>query len=223
MATIRKRGGRYQVQVRRKGFSPVTRSFLLKSNANEWARHVETQADRQELAPNRKILERLTLGDLVSRYRDSVIPTLRAADKEIYIVNAFLRHAICKKTLAELSTKDFAKYRDERLQTITAKSLRRMLSPINHMFHLARDEWNFPLKENPLAKLRLRVIDDKRQRRLREGELAILLIHCSSGPLQGPYRRSDRQRNPYLPLLIQLALETAMRRGEMLSLKMGGK
>jgi len=57
MATIRKRGHKYQVQIRRKGFPPVSRSFLKLKDAQQWARQCETQADRQELAPDPKVLE----------------------------------------------------------------------------------------------------------------------------------------------------------------------
>lgn len=221
MANIRKRGNRYQVQVRRKGQSSATRSFTRLSDAKEWARLIETQADRQELAPNRKALEKTKLSTLVKRYKQDVVPTLRAADREMYVLDAFLRHPICNKTLASLSVTDFAKYRDERLQTVTAKSLKRTLSPINHMFELAREEWGIPLKENPLAKLRLNVTDDKRQRRLRKGELALLLENAASGPVTGRGNHSNRQRNGYLPLVIQFALETAMRQGEILALRWG--
>jgi len=47
MATIRKRGDKYQVQVRRKGFPPLSRSFLKLKDARQWATQCEQQADRQ--------------------------------------------------------------------------------------------------------------------------------------------------------------------------------
>ena len=47
MATIRKRGGKWQVQVRRQGMHPASRSFALKSDAARWARQTETEADRK--------------------------------------------------------------------------------------------------------------------------------------------------------------------------------
>jgi len=48
MATIRKRGNKYQVQVR--WASPaLSRSFLTRRDAELWARQTELQADRKEL------------------------------------------------------------------------------------------------------------------------------------------------------------------------------
>jgi hypothetical protein len=45
MATFSKRNGKYQVQIRRKGFPAACRTFHLKSDAEEWARYMETKAD----------------------------------------------------------------------------------------------------------------------------------------------------------------------------------
>lgn len=123
MATIRKRGDKYHVQFRRKGFATLTRSFLKLSDAKEWGRTVELKADRHELSPNKKALDGITLGDLVIRYRDTVVPALKGSARETITLNAFLRQPMCRKTLSELTTSDFANYRDEQLRSVTAKSL----------------------------------------------------------------------------------------------------
>jgi hypothetical protein len=72
MATIRKRGAKWQVQVRRTGYPSVSRSFQIRKDAEAWARQTEMQADRSELPSNMKVLHSLTLGHLVERYRDTV-------------------------------------------------------------------------------------------------------------------------------------------------------
>lgn len=219
MATIRKRGSKYQVQVRRKGFDTQVRTFHLLKDAQEWARLQETLADRQELPTNRKALEGVTLGDLVERYRDEVLPRMRGGKNETINLNAFLRHPICSRSLAALDTKDFAKYRDDKLGSVTPKSLQRILSPIKHLLNIARDEWGYPIKENPLDRLRLKATDNKRERRLHPGELEALLL-CASGMEKRKGRgHTNRARNPYVIFVVEFALETAMRRGEILSLR----
>lgn len=207
MATIRKKRDKYHVQIRRKGIAPLSKTFALLADAKEWARHQERLADRGELGPDRKELERITLGELVQRYLEEVVPSKKAADIERIMLEAFLRHKICKKRLSELTTADFAAYRDERLKTITAKSLKRQLSPLSNMFEVARVDWLLPLRGNPLSDLSLKVKDNKRDRRLREGELDKLL------------EAGKKTRNPLLIPIVRLALETAMRRGEILALK----
>ncbi|MER8580025.1 hypothetical protein NKG95_15005 [Mesorhizobium sp. M1423] len=211
MATIRKRNGKWQVQVRRQGFPVQSRSFVSKADAREWARTIERQHDRQDLGPDRKTLKAITLGDLVSRYRDEVVPRKKCSCVETILLNRFLRYRICQKTLYELSAADFAGYRDQRLKEpkhrsdkpITAKSLKRELSPLSHMFRHALIEWEIPLR-NPLDGLKLKVTDNKRERRLRSGELDRLL------------EATKRGKNRLVVPIILFALETAMRRGEIL-------
>ncbi len=48
MATIRKRGDRWEVQIRKKGQAPISKSFLMKSDAHEWGRYMEQKAGSQQ-------------------------------------------------------------------------------------------------------------------------------------------------------------------------------
>jgi hypothetical protein len=114
MANIRKRGTKWQVQVRRKGLPPLTQSFHLKQDAQVWARQIELQADRRELPQDRKVLEAITLGELVERYRDTVCVKKRSYEVEKSSLNFFLRHPLCSKRLSDVSAVDFAAYRDEK-------------------------------------------------------------------------------------------------------------
>ncbi|MER8484248.1 site-specific integrase [Mesorhizobium sp. M1322] len=206
MATIRKRGTKWQVQIRRQGFPTISRSFLKKGDAAEWARHWEAKADRNELPANAKVLDSISLGQLVERYRDEVVVTKRGAEDETVVLNAFLRDPLCKKKLSALSTADFATYRDRRLTSISARTLARQLAPLSNMFNIAKREWGIPLGKNPLSDLRMAVQDNRRDRRLREHELDRLI------------KVSRKTRNPLvLPFLF--ALETAMRRGEILAMR----
>ncbi len=207
MPTIRKRGDRYHVQVRRKGYPTQTKSFLELADAKKWARLKETEADRQEFPIDRKTLSGITLSSLVERYRDEVVPGKKGAEVETIILKAFLRHPICKKSLADLTPSDFVCYRDERLKVLTPKSLKRQLSPIHNMFRIAMEEWEIPLRSNPLSGLKLKGVDNRRERRLREGELEKLL------------EAGKRARNKRIIPIVRFALETAMRRGEILSLR----
>jgi hypothetical protein len=82
MATIRKRGHKWQVQVRRNGLF-VSKSFHTQKDAQEWARQMEVQADRRDLPPDPKALERVTLGELVQRYRDTVTAKKRGCQSRL--------------------------------------------------------------------------------------------------------------------------------------------
>lgn len=207
MATIRKHRDKWQVQIRRVGVRPMSKSFTLRKDALEWARHIERQADRHELPTDPKALQSVTFGDLVQRYRDTVTPGKKTADAEKYVLNALLTHKICSRRLSELRTEDFARYRDDRLEVIQPTSLKRELTPVRHLFEVARDEWGLPLKENPLHKLKLEAPDQRRERRLRPGELDIIL------------GEAQRCHNKLMVPIIRWALATAMRRGEIVKMR----
>ncbi len=47
MATIRKRNGRYQAQVRRKGYCPVSKTFTSITSAKKWIKATESDMERR--------------------------------------------------------------------------------------------------------------------------------------------------------------------------------
>lgn len=166
MATIRKKGDKWQVQVRRKGQPHVSRSFAIKADALQWARQTEAQADRRSLPADPRTLERLTVADLLKRYSETVLPLKRAGVNEAIILKAFLRSRIAGQRLADINASQFAAYRDERLKTVKASTINRELGLVQHAFEIARREWNIPLMVNPVKDIRKPPTDPARTRRL---------------------------------------------------------
>lgn len=115
MASIHKHRDKYQVRVRRKGLPTITKTFHKLSDAKEWATLQERQADRGELGPDRKELERVILADLIDRYLKEVVPRKRHGETDTFALNMVRRHKVAKKRLSDLSPSDFTSYRDERL------------------------------------------------------------------------------------------------------------
>jgi integrase len=207
MASIRYHRGKYQVRVRRQDTRPITKTFTLRKDALEWARHMEVKADRRDLPEDTKVLQTVTLGDLVRRYRDEVTTLKKGRETETEFLNAFLRHKICVRKISELGKKDFAEYRDERLLKIQPSSLRRQLDPIQNMFDVAKEEWGFPIQANPVKALKFRASSNARERRLNEGEWETLL------------NAANKARNPFVKDVMRLAKETGMRRSELLRIE----
>lgn len=176
MATLRFRRKRWQVQIRRTGHHPLTKSFLLKRDAETWAFQTEAQLERGEL-PNASIISsQATLIELVARYRDTVSVRKKGYHIERVILNAFLRQSICQRPIDGLSSGDFAGYRDLRLETVRVNTLRREFSILHNLFEIARDEWGVKLSRNPLTGLRLGRPAPPRERRLRQGEEETLMV-----------------------------------------------
>jgi len=205
MATIRKRGEKWQVQVRKAGRPATSRTFLKKADAQLWATQMEAEADRQGLPTDWRALQQTTLQQIVERYRDTVVPAKRGREIETIILNAFLRQRFVRHSLSELSPAHFADYRDERLKKVKPVTVNRELGLIQHAIDIARKEWNVPLSANPVAMIRKPKAGKGRDRRLAAGEWDLL------------QRALGKCRNKLIPLAVRLALATAMRRGELLS------
>ena len=143
MASVRKRGQRWQVQVRRKGRTPVSRNFRSKADALVWAREQELEAD-QGRPQIHKTLKGITVADIVSRYRDEVVPRKRGADRETLTLNAFLRHPLARVPLSDVTTGMVSAYCAERLRKVKPGTLNRELDVLRHAFTTAQRDWDLP-------------------------------------------------------------------------------
>ena len=207
MATIRKRGSKWEAQIRRKGHRTVSRSFDTQTDANTWARRIEVGLELGNLELPERSKTEIKLGDLVERYLAEVTKDKRGREPEEYRLRRFLTHPICSKRVTELKTEDFATYRDQRLRQVVPSSVKRELAVIQHMIEVAKSEWGIPLRDNPLSDLRLNVPNDQRDRRLQPGELDRILSAASA------------TRTKHLSEIILFAIETGMRRGEIVSIR----
>lgn len=192
--------------VRRKGVAPRCKSFDKKADSEKWARELENQVDACGFLPDTRPAEQTTLGDILKRYRDEVSPMKRSAKTEIIRLNAIIRRDVCHRTLAMLSSSDLAAYRDERLKSVAPATVIRELNTISHALDIAQQEWSIYLARNPAKLVRRPSPPKGRTRRLAGDEEQKLLDACAKG------------RNPLLKPIIILAVETGMRRGEILSL-----
>lgn len=207
MATFRKRGDRWQVQIRRTGQPNLSKSFVSKADAQRWARQMEAELDTKLLPHDFRRLETTTLADILLRYRNEIIPTKRGKDIETIIIDAFLRAPLATLKLSHLGSQDFAKYRDLRLEQVRPATVLRELGIVQHALDIASKEWGYPLSSNPVKGIRKPKLGASRERRVHPKEIATLL---------GGAKRS---RNRHLAPAITLAIETGMRRGELLAMR----
>jgi len=209
MSSIRKRGKKYQVQIRRKGTLPISRTFHSKQDALEWSRHMESSADRRELPPAYKELANYTLADIMIRYRDEVSITKLGYDNERHYINRFIKTKFSKQHLIALKPSTFSSYIDQQLKKYKPATVCRDIAIIQHALETAIRKWNLPLRENPLRKVsKPRVNNVIRKRYSKEQYEQIL---CATRTCL----------NLYAAPLIEFALETAMRRSEILRSEWG--
>ncbi|MDI1228561.1 MAG: site-specific integrase [bacterium] len=207
MATIRKRKHKYEVQIRRRGFAPISRSFHRHADAEEWARFMETQADRGELPTPMKVLDQHKVKDLLIRYRDEISAKKRSYYSEKYALDFLIRQPFANLSLAELTAAKICDYRDARLKQVKPGTVRRDLAILKHTFDMAEREWNIPMRENPLNKIAKVKPQAGRSRRLSGDEFKALQAALA------------QTKNPYVMPIIKFAIATGMRRGEILQVK----
>ena len=203
MGSIRKRGLKFQAQVRREGAQPVSKTFTLKKDAEVWMRSIEARIDVGEV--NVAAPKTLTLRDLLTRYAIEITPEKKGRDQEQRRINRLLRDQISDYRLSQLSSAVMAEFRDRRIiDGVRAAQIDLIL--IRHCIKLARLEWGVNMPTNPVEGIRIPNGIKRRERRLREGEYELLQA------------AAEQCRNPYIWACIDFAVETGMRRSEILSL-----
>lgn len=81
MATIRKRAGKWQAQIRRTGTRHLSKSVLIRKDAETWARQMEARADRDDLPVDvRQLTTGMRRGEILAmRWQDvNILSGLRA-------------------------------------------------------------------------------------------------------------------------------------------------
>jgi integrase len=207
LASIRKRGERWQVQVRRKNAPPLTKSFLNRPDALTWARQTEVAVDHRQITSAKAT--KVLFVDLLRRYVKEVTPKKRGADVEALRIERLCQSSLAGQEVNEGLARHLATYRDERLSKVSAGSVRREFVIIRHVLETAIREWDLPLKANPAKMIRLPSPPQGRDRRLVEEELGRLLEGLK------------KSRNKLLKPAVLLAIETGMRRGELLGVRWG--
>lgn len=202
MASIAKRNGRYHVRVRKNGFPIQCRSFTSKRDALRWAADTERAAENGQL-----LLDDCSMSDLLDRYQREISSKKRGADVERYRIETLRKSSLAALRLSQLKSVHIARYRDDRLKQVSTASAKRELVILSHAISVAIKDWGYNLPNNPCQQIRKPIEGRGRDRRLVDDECDRLLTAC---------RASE---NPYLAPLVELAIESGMRRGELLSIK----
>jgi integrase len=203
MATISNRNNKWHVRIRRSGQPTVAKTFLIRTDAEKWARSIEIEIDRGSYI-NTSYAQKTLFKDLIEQYLKEVTPTLRGAFEDGYRLRKMMRNPIAELNLTELTPSKIANYRDERLKEVKPNTVIRELAYISSMINHARREWGLGII-NPVAQIRKPSQPQGRERILNDVEMDRIL-------------REVEKLNPFMKPLCEFALETAMRRSELLSL-----
>ncbi len=208
IATITKTESKtWKAIIRRKGWPHVSKTFRMKRDAEDWARTVEDEI-RRGIYFHRSGSEKITISDALDRYLREVTPTKKASTQNGDKDRARqLKSSLGEYSIAALNSDIVAKYRDKQLDAGKANNTVRLdLALLSNLYTVAIQEWGIGLVVNPVKNVRKPNAGAGRNRRLEGDEEARLLEAC------------DSHSNPFLGWVVRLALYTAMRKGEILSL-----
>ena len=205
MASIRKRGKSWQAQVRSRKTGSIGKSFHRKADAERWA--IEQEALMQTGQFEQIQTRDLNLADLMHSYAEKVTPTKRGAAQEFRRISRLLKERDFMLTPLPLAKPHiFAAFRDKRLRA-GVRACQYDLVLLRHAWNIARIEWGWPLGDNPLSLIRMPKNNPPRERRLRAGEYEAL------------EEAAHQSRSWYLWPIVDIAIESAMRRSEILNLE----
>ncbi len=207
MASITKRNGRWFVQVRKTGFPSRSATFSTRAEARHWSIEIESDYKRRVDPPSKDVPQGLRLRDLIKRYREQVTVKKRGAEYEDYRLQKIARSDFAATPLSNLSANAIADYRDARLRDVAPATVHKELSLLQTIVKRAINEWAVAIVANPFDKVSRPRFNNARERRLDVAELQKL-------------RHSlDTCRNALLVPVFEFAIETGMRRGEILALE----
>jgi integrase len=201
--TIRKRGdGQYHVQIRKRGYPTQTKTFTKEADARRWATIIESEMERGVFI-SRSEAEATLVRDVLQRYADEVLPTKRSQQSDRSRIKTLVA-AFGDYHMVSLTSTLVAKFRDRRLQSVGPQSVIHEINLLHRALKTATMDWGIGLPNGlPTAQVRKPSKPRGRDRRVTDIEISKILAAT---------------RSVELKTIVELAVETAMRRNEIASL-----
>jgi len=197
-----KNGWSYTATVRIKGHPSVSRTFDTKGEAAAWAAKTSEKIKAQKYNDPRLALQ-ITLQQALNKYLETISSkkALNTHMREKVAAKRLLEKIGSEIALGSISPAIAAKYRDARLQEVSAYPVRAELALLSHLFTKAKKEWGIPV-DNPVAEIE-RPAPPRGRTRFLTDEEASKLLDAS---------RKARNKNFYYYVLT--LLHTGMRASE---------
>jgi integrase len=206
MASIRQMRGKWQVLIRRKFAKHITKSFVLKSDAEKYAREKEAQIDKGFLVSYEEA-QKTKLGELLERYRTEITSKKKSNETEDFKIKYLQTLPICDIYLISITPTKIAKLRDALLADRKPGTVCKYLAFISNCWNVARKEWGINLPDNPVSLIKKPIVKDRRDRILTPEEYKRLLDACSLSKLYS------------MKGMVIFAYTTSARYGEILKLQ----
>jgi integrase len=226
MAAINKRGPhQWRAQIRKNGFPPQSKTFTTKAEAEAWVQMTESEMTRGVWV-SRGEAESTSLDEALTRYELEITPGKKTANGEKSFIRILRATSLAKRSLASIRSTDVAQLRDAWLRDGYAPAtVVRRLALLSHVFSIARKEWGMESLSNPIEVVRKPQLNDARTRRIADAEPGEEVTGGNDAEGERTTQDGELERiiaasgSALLPAVIALAVETAMRRSEIIALR----
>tara|TARA_B100001057_G_scaffold443889_1_gene480381 strand:- start:542 stop:1552 length:1011 start_codon:yes stop_codon:yes gene_type:complete len=206
MGSLRKYKNKWRAEARHNG-KYVSKSFQSKGDASKWLRDTELALEKEQFQDFRNSAH-LTMAHLITRYRDEITPNKKGSRSEVYKLNFLIRQPIARTKVLRLSTKMVIDFKNNLKKSRAPATVNKYIHYFYTIWETARLNWGILLpSNNPTALVKKEKVMTKIDRILTYEEQDKLLIACKESGLD---QLSD---------IVEFALETAMRFGEITRLQ----
>lgn len=211
MASIQKRGDSFRVRIIRKGYSTLSKTFKTRLEAIKWARKVETEIDQGLIKPNKTLTNRmldqdLSFGEVAAYY----IKNHSIHKRNFKTESGTIRTLIVRWENEKIESIDKSKVfslRDDLLSKgRSGDTVNHYYNAISKIYQMLQTEWSINII-NPIKGIKRLPANPSRTKRINGDIEAALLFACS------------QSKSKLLKPIVEFALETGMRRGEIMGLK----
>lgn len=209
----------YQAKIRMKGFPPESASFKSKTKAVKWAKSIETAMEEGRYFKTVEA-KKHTLDELIDRYIKYELPNRKSDKQKFEMQLTWWKDRLGAYLLSDITPSMLAEHRDILKNEPSIKELKdggriekersnatvnRYMAALSITLTKATKEWGW-IEENPMFKVSKKKESRGRIRFLSDEERQALLNAC------------EQASNPYIYLLVIIALSTGARFSEILNL-----
>ena len=209
MASIHKSFGKWRVQIRRKGFPTLTEHFKSKKEADAFASITESKMITGRYIDTNEA-KNFLFSDALDRFEQEEADAGRKSIRQLRSQLKMLRLTnLAQMAVLNIKPKDLIAYKNKRIKEVKVTSYHKDHNLLHRLFQVIMIDWAIhlplgnPMKLVPKPKSK---VSDARERRLEGNEEELLL--------------KDLNKTSYeTALVVMLALETGMRRGEIMNME----
>jgi integrase len=210
MASIQKRKEVYRVRITRRGYATLSKTFATRQEALKWARNTETQIDDGNIKPlgaqSFRTLGGTTFAMACEHYERTHSRLKKNHRSEALILKA-LANRFGELTVNRIGQPEIAQLRDDLLlKGRSGTTVAHYLNAASKVYQMLKAEWGLDIA-NPVTGIKRPKPNPPRIVRLSREAVDALIKACEAAS------------EPLLTSIVKVALETGMRRGEILNLQ----